>query len=442
MHVQQKMASVYVHIPPTCSDNAVRYAEVASAVDIMRLDTYGRNTYDSMPIRPCLGGGTHFSPSVSDVLQSITGFYNIDPSKISLGMANYAHDYRCMAEPTIQGSAYDLDRVVVFGGDVCSRCQTSPSWYENAQWNYEYRFGQVDHDSQIWSRRFPDFSAFGVAMNEASATYSVEQVTIWSLNHVCMDAAGALIIPSSHQDDAAQFFSRGQAAPVGAAFRLVPSGTAKGQHHVVLNTAANVGVDAELRVRGANGTTVSWEMVPQGALYSTQLTAGGDSGRVAILFEDQSGSYQVEVIPGLGADPSQLYDLIGCYGSNQQVIASNEPLGTTPRTFEVVLNSPVGIAVPPDVPTASKLYDAVPNPFNPTVTICFDLSQSAWVRLTVFDARGRRMRALMAEERSAGRCEVKWDGTSDSGRRVSSGVYFYRLDAGSFRETKRMTLVR
>jgi flagellar hook assembly protein FlgD len=88
------------------------------------------------------------------------------------------------------------------------------------------------------------------------------------------------------------------------------------------------------------------------------------------------------------------------------------------------------------------LTGASPNPFNPSTTIAFTLQAAGRARLVVFDAAGRQVRTLVDETRPAGRHEVRWDGVDDRGRQVSSGVHFCRMEAGSFRDTKRMTLVQ
>ena len=94
------------------------------------------------------------------------------------------------------------------------------------------------------------------------------------------------------------------------------------------------------------------------------------------------------------------------------------------------------------IPETYRIVAIVPNPFNPATRIDFDLPAAGRARLEIYDAAGRRVRALLNEERAAGRYGAVWDGTSSSGARVASGVYFCRLQAGGFRETRRMTLVK
>lgn len=96
----------------------------------------------------------------------------------------------------------------------------------------------------------------------------------------------------------------------------------------------------------------------------------------------------------------------------------------------------------PTVPGAFALHACAPNPFNPTTTIMFVLSQAAFVRLAVFDMTGRLVRVLVNEETAAGSREAVWNGLDDHGQQVASGVYMCCLEAGALRETRSMTLVR
>ena len=94
-------------------------------------------------------------------------------------------------------------------------------------------------------------------------------------------------------------------------------------------------------------------------------------------------------------------------------------------------------------PTAFSLADNFPNPFNPATTIKYALPQAADVELTVYNVIGQPVRTLVAEHQSAGRYAVEWDATNDRGHSLSSGMYFYRLQAGEeFREVKKMLLLK
>ena len=95
------------------------------------------------------------------------------------------------------------------------------------------------------------------------------------------------------------------------------------------------------------------------------------------------------------------------------------------------------------LPATFALADNFPNPFNPATTIKYALPQAADVELTVYNVVGQVVRTLVAEHQSAGRYVVEWDATNDSGHSLSSGIYLYRLQAGSeFREVKKMLLLK
>jgi hypothetical protein len=94
------------------------------------------------------------------------------------------------------------------------------------------------------------------------------------------------------------------------------------------------------------------------------------------------------------------------------------------------------------IPTVFALHQNYPNPFNPSTTIEFDLPQDSWVRLSVYNVLGQRIKTLLNAQYAAGTHEVIWDGRNESGGEVSSGVYFYLLETDSFRDAKKMLMIR
>ena len=90
-----------------------------------------------------------------------------------------------------------------------------------------------------------------------------------------------------------------------------------------------------------------------------------------------------------------------------------------------------------DVPAEFSLAQNYPNPFNPSTRISFSLPSITFVSLRVFDAMGRQVATLVSEELSAGNYSRQWNAAG-----MPSGVYFYRLQAGSFTETKKLVLLR
>jgi len=94
------------------------------------------------------------------------------------------------------------------------------------------------------------------------------------------------------------------------------------------------------------------------------------------------------------------------------------------------------------VPARYALMQNIPNPFNPSTTISFDLPAKAKVSLKVYDVAGRLIRTLTDSEFDAGRHSITWDGRNESGSGVASGVYFYKLESKDFSGTKKMVLLR
>lgn len=96
-----------------------------------------------------------------------------------------------------------------------------------------------------------------------------------------------------------------------------------------------------------------------------------------------------------------------------------------------------------EIPSTLKLYPNVPNPFNPTTRIEFDLGQSGYTTLQIYDVAGHLLRNLLRRHLTAGgRHQVMWDGLDDAGRPVASGVYFCKLVSGSSGATRRLVLIR
>ncbi len=97
---------------------------------------------------------------------------------------------------------------------------------------------------------------------------------------------------------------------------------------------------------------------------------------------------------------------------------------------------------PPQVPEDYFLGQNYPNPFNPRTQISYELPTGSHVTLTVYNILGQKVTTPVDKEMPAGRYVVDWDGASDGGRQVSSGVYLYKLEAGDFIKTRKMILLK
>ena len=104
--------------------------------------------------------------------------------------------------------------------------------------------------------------------------------------------------------------------------------------------------------------------------------------------------------------------------------------------------SSVSAVGPTSASLSHILHEAVPNPFNPSTTIKYHLTRENWVRLEIFDLRGRPIIELVNEYASQGEHEVSWYGVDNTGYPVGSGVYFCRLTVDGVAQVQKMTLLK
>jgi len=152
-------------------------------------------------------------------------------------------------------------------------------------------------------------------------------------------------------------------------------------------------------------------------------------------------------------------------GQSQEITVNFDATGLKPDTIYtgVVLIEPVGVSLAPGViqvrlatkpepsavheggaqmPTSFALHPNVPNPFNPSTLIHYQLPQAAEVELTIFDLNGRMIRKLVSAKKPAGYHGVSWEGKDEQGRPVGSGVYLYQMRAAHFSQTRKMLMIK
>jgi flagellar hook assembly protein FlgD len=93
-------------------------------------------------------------------------------------------------------------------------------------------------------------------------------------------------------------------------------------------------------------------------------------------------------------------------------------------------------------PIEFALMQNYPNPFNPTTTIEYQLAAQSMTNIEVYNMLGERVVTLVNEVQPAGFYTVQWNGASQSGMKVATGVYFYRMRAGDFTTVKKMLLMK
>ena len=99
------------------------------------------------------------------------------------------------------------------------------------------------------------------------------------------------------------------------------------------------------------------------------------------------------------------------------------------------------------LPTITVLQQNYPNPFNPETWIPFDLADEVEVRLNIYSSEGVLVRQMNLGQKRAGSYQsrqqaIHWNGRNQNGESVTSGVYFYQIEAGDYRQIRKMVILR
>ncbi|HNX36878.1 MAG TPA: chitobiase/beta-hexosaminidase C-terminal domain-containing protein [Candidatus Cloacimonadota bacterium] len=137
------------------------------------------------------------------------------------------------------------------------------------------------------------------------------------------------------------------------------------------------------------------------------------------------------------------------YQDTNTVHGTSYTYGIAPLCWGMYEMDPVTVTITPspnDDPTApvvlTELKGNYPNPFNPLTTISFSVKDAGPVWLGIYNSRGQLVKTLVDMNKAGGNYSVQWDGTDFSGRSLSSGVYFYKMHAGSYSSTRKMILMK
>ncbi len=154
-----------------------------------------------------------------------------------------------------------------------------------------------------------------------------------------------------------------------------------------------------------------------------------------------------EIPPGDGAVLDVSYDATGLAAGTYEAvvrIVSNDPdAGVVNVPVTLTVTDATGAAHLTPLPKEFALAAPEPNPFSGRTTIRFAVPvEGRRVAISVFDVAGRRVRSLVDGPQSAGRHDAVWDGRDAQGRRVGSGVYFFRMEADAFSQVKKVSRLR
>jgi len=169
----------------------------------------------------------------------------------------------------------------------------------------------------------------------------------------------------------------------------------------------------------------------------TYMSRSIDGGTTWADIKVSDHAWKVKGEAGLGTYGG---DYIGISSGNGKIFPFwyDDKTGTMQAYIAVVTPDPVGISINTnEVPAEFELKQNYPNPFNPNTTISFGLANGSSVKLEVFDMAGKSAGVLVNGELKAGSYKFDYNASD-----LASGIYFYKLTAGSFTSTKKMILVK
>jgi hypothetical protein len=225
--------------------------------------------------------------------------------------------------------------------------------------------------------------------------------------------------------------------------------------------AADLDQDGTLDAVGAAWTAGRWdwwetsEFDSSGELTSSVLDAGIGAGLgemdwtsseppgTALRFQVRSSNYPGDLGTWSGdiTSPGSLGAPLDRYIQYRVTMGSTDP-DRSPVLEDITFSAYQAGAETDVTDLSATRLCAQPNPFNPQVSISFGLKAADRVRLRVFDVRGRMIRQIADRRLGAGTHQFGWDGTDDSGRRLSSGIYWLCLERTGNTETREVVLLR
>lgn len=163
----------------------------------------------------------------------------------------------------------------------------------------------------------------------------------------------------------------------------------------------------------------------------------GDATVAALTFRlDDLTLDQFEISAFTSEAPSHELTLVyNDFSSGKPVVMSVNPML---EGGVISLKSNPALAIP----ETFSLAQNYPNPFNPSTEMAYDLPTPGHVKFEIYNILGQNVKTLVDEYQDAGTYKVTWDGDDNTGSSVASGVYFYRVSAGEFKDIKKMVLMK
>ena len=272
------------------------------------------------------------------------------------------------------------------------------------------------------------FKREGSSWNQLVELYASDGVEDLHFGNSVDISANEIIVGATgdyHQVDGSVYVYSGYAeaqasvaVSIDSVYQTVPPQGATFPYHVTFtnNTADTLAIDFWTKLVRPDGSSVDPFLGPKTPVL----------GPHAVI--DKS---PIMSVPG-NRDPGE-YLLIAYMGTYPDDIVDTDTTGFTKVASGVAKEQAI---------EATRLEGNHPNPFNPSTTFSYTLSEPGQVSLKVYNTIGQLVRTIVDQEQMEGHHEAVWDGRNEAGGMVSSGIYIYRMTAGNYLETKRMLLLK
>ncbi len=196
------------------------------------------------------------------------------------------------------------------------------------------------------------------------------------------------------------------------------------------NNMTTLSIDSDFDLKG-----IQIELIGS----STEAPVKLADKNIEMFYHEQDGQTQIGLLDLQGSETikagsTNLVQLNGEYEIISAVVADMNHISVIPSIGEAMKQ--------PTLPDVYSLNQNYPNPFNPVTQIEFALPNPGEVKLAVYNVIGQKVTTLIDGSMQAGYHSIEWDGVNSNGKQVSSGVYFYKIQAGDYSHSKKMLLLK
>ncbi len=185
-----------------------------------------------------------------------------------------------------------------------------------------------------------------------------------------------------------------------------------------------------LEINLESATEPVFELVVPGSSVSSFSAYDGSLTKIGLI--DLTGS---------GGIPAGEHELLRWQNTGLEMPVISEAIAAD-RNAQPIAVRILATAKSEALPREFAIKQNFPNPFNPTTQIAYDVPHAEQVRIDIYNVLGQRVVTVVDAPHQPGRYSITWNGTDESGRGVASGVYLYRITAGTFVESKKMMLLK